>query len=318
MYIILLEKKGISFQEGNIKEEFRDNKSKILYSCYNELEDSSVGILINESNNKVIGIDISDSKYDNKGIILEEAIEEFKNEIKNLKENNKGGTIIQKIISEDEFQRHYYNDGNEIYSNRRYTIKEAKLKISGKSVVIKTYYNYSNQYFELIKLEQEALSKIRNKFVIKLKDYYFSNYKGMLIFDSCPNTLKNFKKNWPLEKIGQFLIQINETIKELDKNHINYFILSPENVCLFNGNFKLINLFPFYFLDKSKQLVLQHYSLKYINPKNDIFYNFDKKEHILFNIGALIYEMYFGELPYEIIYYNNNFYSNIKLKRLKN
>ena len=57
-----------------------------------------------------------------------------------------------------------------------------------------------------------------------------------------------------MEEIEKFLIQINEIIKEINKNGINDIIFSPENICLDNNNFKLINLFPFYDCLKNVEL----------------------------------------------------------------
>ena len=314
IYLLYYSKeRGMCFSEGKVEKEYEKNKSLISHSCENKSE----GILINESNNKIIGINIIDSRfYDEKGIFLNEAIEEFKNSINNQKENDKGRTIIQRITSYDELEKYYHFDGYELYSNKEYTISEAYSKISGKLFTVKKYYYFSKKYFHLIKEEQVAFSKIRNDFVIKLKDYYLSENISVLFFDKfLENRVKNFKKIYPLNIIKKVLIQINEIIKELDKYHINDIIFSPENLIFYNGNLKLINLIPFYKLIKDNKVILLTDSLKYINPKIN---NFDKKENILFNIGALIYEMHFGELPYKIICDEKNYYSDIKIKKLKN
>ena len=307
---------GICYSEGKIEEEFEENKSLISYSCNSRVKEPSDGILINESNNKIIGINLGFSRLSNeKGISLKEAVEDFKNKINYQKENEKSGTIIQRITSLDEFEKCYDTRGYEIYRNKEYTINISYTNISKKKFVLKTYYDFSKKYFHLIREEQVALSKIQNNFVIKLKDYYISENKSILVFDSSlKDIIKNFKHIYPLNRIQQFLTQINEIIKELDKYHINDIIFSPENLCFYCGGLKLINLFPFYKLIKDNKVILLTDSLKYINPK---IHNSDKKEHILFNIGALMYEMHFGELPYVIICDENNYYSDIKFKKLK-
>ena len=244
IYLLYYSKeRGMCFSEGKVEKEYEKNKSLISHSCENKSE----GILINESNNKIIGINIMDSRfYKEKGIFLNEAIEEFKNSINNQKENDKGRTIIQRITSYDELEKYYHFDGYELYSNKEYTISEAYSKISGKLFTVKKYYYFSKKYFHLIKEEQVAFSKIRNDFVIKLKDYYLSENISVLFFDKfLENRVKNFKKIYPLNIIKKVLIQINEIIKELDKYHINDIIFSPENLIFYNGNLKLINLILF-------------------------------------------------------------------------
>ena len=146
-----------------------------------------------------------------------------------------------------------------------------------------------------------------------------------------------YNKKYNLEQIRYFLIQINEIIKELIDKQIYDIIFSPENISITkenkidNSNIKLINLFPYY----SKNYKFKANSLKYGAPElqNENKPKYIKNEYLedsyvdkpiqkkidnysykyLWNIGVLIYEMHFGEIPY----IKDNIDNKINFKKLK-
>ena len=297
------DKKEIIISSGLI-EEIINEKTGIIHSC-NSGRGTQGGPLINPINKKVIGIHIGALKERNYnfGIVLEGPIEELKNIIKNKKKIYKTRTIPQKIQSLEKLKQKY-KIKEKIFESKEYTLYSAFL-ISGEGQVTIKEYNdtFSLKLYNYIKDELEALCKMQSKFIIELKEYYFSEHKTIFVFSYFQNILKNNKKEYSLETIEKFLIQINEIIKELDKNGINDFVFSPENICLHNQNLILINLFPFYKFLKNGELKLESESLNYIDFK---IKNFDKMTKILWNIGNLIYEMHFGELPYAKYFYLNS------------
>ena len=290
IYLLYHSSKERNLSSGLIKEVCLD--SRLVHSCYDDFG-AGGGPLINSKNKKVIGFH---DDHKNQGIFLGEPIEELKNIIKK-KRMYKIRTIPQKIESLKEFKKKY-KIKEKIFESKEYTLYSALL-ISGEELVTIKEYNdtFSFKLYNYIKDELKALCIMQNKFVIQLKEYYSSENKTIFILSYFPNILKNDIniKIYSLETIKRFLIQINEIIKELDKNGINDFVFSPENICLHNENFTLINLFPFYKFLKNGEFKLESESLNYIDSK---LQNFDKNIKILWNIGALIYEMHFGELPY--------------------
>lgn len=100
----------------------------------------------------------------------------------------------------------------------------------------------------------------------------------------------------------------------MENNQINNIVISPETIGFINNNdninsIKILDLFPYYELknllvnDENIQLKIFNYLFPESPPKytpgvsENTLNNHTKS--ILWNIGLLIYELYFGELPYQ-------------------
>ena len=288
------------FSNGTLE---HSQENRFFHTCYS-LPDSLGGPLINQSNKKVIGIhggtinSYLKSKKLKRGIVifLKEPIEEFKKLVYCKRKKSKNKDIPKRINSLKEL-RNKYEIKEKLLTNEFYTIYLGYNIDNGKKVILKEYDVLSNEkLFDYIKEELSALCKIQNKFIIKLRDYYLSTDKAIFVFDYFQFILKSIKNKFSFIEIQKFLIQINEALQELSKNKINDIVLTPENICLDNNNFKLINLFPFYRVLKEAKIKLDLNTEKYINIKL-----FDYEKRILWNIGTLIYELHFLELPKENI-----------------
>ena len=228
--------------------------------------------------------------------------------IKNMDEFNKNYIIEKELINNEEFKLCIYFNKNE---NKKYLVKEYRENfiklIKNKRILIDT--------------ERNNILKCNKKFIIKLVDYFQSKYKIFFIFEYCDKTLKDilkYKKNLTIKEIQLILIQLNEAIKYLNYKEINDLIISPENIVINDLNIyslKLLNLFPYYKLKYilSKESIVLN-SFDYLSPEYPKEYNKgisnnnnDKDEYdinlytksLLWNIGIIIYELYFGELPYK-------------------
>ena len=293
LYSIVLDD-GLCVSEGKFLD-LQNNNNEFFHTC--STRDGSLGgPLINALNNRVIGINGINRGIKNKnvGICLKESIEEFKKIVLLQYKNNTNVFTPQRINSLDDFRKNY-EIKQKILANKFYSIFSAYSIDDRKLVMVKEFNNETcEKIYDYINEEISALSKIRNKFIMKIKEYYLSKNKSIIIYNDFYVILKNIKTKLTLEEIQKFLIQINEALKELKKQNINDIILSPENICIHNNNYKLINLFPFYKALKKEQIELDTNSEKYINLNLS---DFDQK--LLCNLGTLIYEMYFQEFPLE-------------------
>ena len=192
--------------------------------------------------------------------------------------------------------------------------------------------------------EKQNIQNCSNKFLIKFVDFYESRTQKILVFEHFETTLKELlktKKVLSIEEIKTLLIQINEAIKYLNKKQINKIIISPANIGInkdniFNINsIKIFNLFPYYKLQNYLRngncncrdfiYFSPEYPNDYTNNNFDINNKTDGKEEqliinigtksFLWNLGLLIYELYFGELPFYVE--NNQIKLNLDINNLK-
>ncbi len=211
--------------------------------------------------------------------------------------------------------------------------------------------------FDLFDLERKFLKKCNNKYIIKLEkiDYkdncYQSDKKVIFVFESFETTLRNEikqKAKLNANEIRYILIQINEAIKYLNQRNINEVIVSPDTIGINKkDNFysiNLFNLFPYYKLKNNSQYMKSKFnSLLYLSPEMPT--KFNKKNYLdiqnnedlnddkiskslirtinstsyLWNIGVLIYELYFGEYPFkkDAFEKDNDVVLNLKISESK-
>ena len=160
------------------------------------------------------------------------------------------------------------------------------------------------------------MKRCNNKYIIKSFDDFIQDNKIILIIEKMDSTLKALfeeKKSFKIDEIKKLLIKLNEGIKHLDKNRINNIIVSPENIGIIKNeksntySLKLIDLYPYYEIKENlKKMNHKSKIIKYMSPEMPFLYNTSddlQKENdytlnthsksILWNIGILIYELYF-------------------------
>ena len=247
------------------------------------------------------------------------------------------------------FIQNYTITSKNILINDEYKLYEGESIKEKERVIIKEYNTEYTQQIEsidnLINLEYNYLIQCKNKLIIKIKDFYISKGKYLLILEYFDWALKDkYDKKYNLEQIRYFLIQINEIIKELIDKQIYDIVFSPENISISKENkiddsfdifyIKLINLFPYYFKNYKFKANCLKYGIPELqkdnepnNKKNDFLEDSyipyrkpvqKKMDKYLWNIGVLIYEMHFGEFPYEKDMINNEIiFKNFKKSESK-
>ena len=261
--------------------------------------------------------------YNNNDLIMDILPYEDKEEEKPTPEENKD---IQEFFIN-------YNNEKEILNNKEYSLLVCYNKIKDKKFIVKNYSeDFINQIDKsnnnyLFYIEKDHFKNFHSKYIIKLVDYYSSINKRILVFEYFETTLKEIlkeKKALTIDEIKNLLIQINEGVKHLNNKEINNIIISPENIGI-NKNLniysiQLLNLFPYYELKKnSKDDSIYCSSYFYLSPEyppeytkkfedfNDLkefkteekYIRNNNTKSFLWNIGILIYELFFGQSQFE-------------------
>ena len=177
----------INFSQGLFLD-LSDIENEFFHTCMSG-SGSSGGPLINSSNNRVIGMHsgtLIKSKSEIKkriGTCLNELIEEFKKKFFSNYKNNKDSLTPQRIKSLDDYRKKYKIKEKILY-NKFYTIFSVYSINDGKLAIVKEFNdNICERFYNYIDEEISALNKIRNKFILKLKEYYLSKDKSILIFE---------------------------------------------------------------------------------------------------------------------------------------
>ena len=295
----------------------KEKIKKINLDIYSQKWQELIDLALNDDYLKRPTIDEIYNKYFKNELIHEDS-SQFNVRNNNQKEKNYPNLPIK--INLEEFHDRY-QILEKIFSDFGYTFYSATKKGERNHVIIKQYdEEFTKKYFDYINTELSALCKVKNKFIIKLKEYVLSGQKAIFVFDYFQIN-KIFMRNERRDEkqtifiIYKFLVQIYKIINELDKYGIDDIIISSDNICIDeNDNFKLINLFPYSKFIKENKSSLKNESLKNISVK--VNYSDFSKTNLLWNIGFLLYEICFEEIPYEFFFDNNNNYK-IKLKKLK-
>ena len=212
--------------------------------------------------------------------------------------------------------------GTEKYSKKEVIIKEYKLE----------FVNKIKDHIELFALERSYFhdyNKNNFKYICKCINCYKTNEQIILVFEKFTTTLKNEllnKKVFKIEDILILIIKINELIKYFSKREIYEIVFSPETIGINKEDgdsgytLAIFNLFPYQRL-KQKTLLSEYKNKSFIYLSNDFpsdaFSNLNNYSRLtlfedevpkrmenttylnafLWNLGVLMYELYFGVLP---------------------
>ena len=238
----------------------------------------------------------------------------------------------------EEFGKNY-KKGNIILNASDFTLFSGEENESKKEVIIKEYkeefINKIKNFMNLFNFEITCFKNFNKnnfQYICKFLNCYKSDDKIILVFETFSTTLKNElikKKKFNLNEIACILIKINEMIKYFSIRQINDIIFTPETLGINkkkeSNYFSLLifHLFPYHKLKQKKIPELSNNSFIYIPPdfpisdisdKNNSYYKSKSNEKIpniisnniylkaiLWNLGALVLELFFGEIFFENI-----------------
>jgi serine/threonine protein kinase len=220
--------------------------------------------------------------------------------------------------------------------------KYKKIKIIGKGSfgnIYKVLDNETNKFYALklitivnnddlkkfeieYKKEIEIMKKIKNKYIIKLKDnFYDEAHDGYcIVMELCDGNLRNIlqkykPKGLPLKLVNKIFIQLNEALKTMINKQFIHRDLKPENILIKytdtnKTNFD-IKLTDFGFSTNEINSSIHTYSfagsVNYIAPEIETNHYNNKCD--LWSLGIILYELYTNKYIFD---------SNIPIEREMN
>ena len=244
-----------------------------------------------------------------------------------------------------------YNKGDLLLDTDEFILFSGEEKETNKNVIIKEYKpEFVNEIknnislFDIERSNYKQFNRKNFKFICKFIECYKSNEKIIFVFEKFETTLRNEmikKKEFKIEEIKCFLLKLNEMIKYFANKNIQEIIFSKDTIAINRKDelsyycLIIYNLFPYHklkniysnkeFKNNSFPYISSNFPLKNFSINSDILKNSENQESyiymknlldyspILWNIGVLIYELYFGELPFE----KDDKERTIKLKKSK-
>ena len=231
-----------------------------------------------------------------------------------------------------------YKKGELILSSDDYTLYLGEDKDTNEEVIIKEYkqefVSELKDYKDLFDIERSYFSNYNDnnfEYICELINSYKTNEKIIFVFEKFTTTLKNklIKKKFKIEEITTLLLKINEILKYFSKRQIQEVIFTPETIAINEKDnsedytLKIFNLFPYHKLkqkdirdyeNKSFFYISKDFPTDVISKSSNFSINniFDDKlpkivdnqkylQAVLWNLGVLMYELYFGELPPNIL-----------------
>ena len=247
-----------------------------------------------------------------------------------------------------------YNKGEMILDSNDFIIYSGEEKETKKNIIIKEYkpefVNKMKDNISLFDIEMSDFKKFKkknNKYICKFIECFKSKEKIIFVLEKFTTTLRNEiirKKKFEIEEIRCFLLKLNEMIKYLLNKNIIEVVFSPDTIGINRKDknsyytLNIFNLFPYHRLKQIKKdlpefkndfydYISNDFPFDIILKKEEFIDNENSSEYeykfskilsvnsaLLWNIGVLIYELYFGELPFE----KNDNKKIIKLKKSNN
>ena len=244
-----------------------------------------------------------------------------------------------------------YNKVEIILDSDEYILFSGEIKDTKKKVIIKEYkpefmINIKDHIslFDIERNNHNTFNKNNYKYICKFIECYRTKEKIIFVYEKFSTTLRNEmlkKKSFKIEEIQCFLLKLNEMIKYFTIKNIQGIILSPDTIAINRKdefsyyNLNIFNLFPYRklkqlnnetpkFKNKNFNYISSDYLVNITLIMDDSKIDNDNTDNnkstkvlidyapILWNIGVLIYELYFNELPFE-----KNNTKLIKLKKTK-
>ena len=292
----------INKSSNNQEDKDKEKNDKMIHS---NSQNFKVKIPINDNQSKSMNSKRNSSFYNHSVSNSEEDSEIFKLTMNNNDLINKDLKFEDKyeIINEENLESYFQ------------TFKIKLIDDQSSKEVYRSMFKIQKEIFgefandKKISEEVSLLSKLDSRYIIKVYECFISNKKYYLITDYCQNgslSLKLKNKNiYNENQIRYLVLQIFKAIKYLNMNNYLHIEISPEKIlidyitkdvhgdelyniklldffCPSKNNFIYNNKSP-YFCYMAPEVIEQKYS-----PTCDIW-----------SIGIILFQMFFGDLPYK-------------------
>jgi serine/threonine protein kinase len=167
--------------------------------------------------------------------------------------------------------------------------------------------------------EVSLLSKLDSRYLIKVYECFISNKRYYLITDYCEYGSLNEKlRNGNMyneSQIRYIILQIFKSVKYLNSNNFLHIEISPEKILIYNitkdshgEELYNIKLLDFFFPSKNN-LIFDNKSSFFCYMAPEVIEQKYSPTCDIWSIGIIIFQMFFGELPYKD---NNDFKEYVK------
>ena len=148
IYIIQTDNRNKSFVSQGLLNYINNN---VIFYSANLIPDYKSFYIFNLTNNKIIGINSSNPKYDNRGIFLKNVINRFINSYNNKFKMNNEINLLIKVDQVDINKEIYFLDNNGIFFNNYNNIGLKKLNKLNTEIYINGQLSEYNNYFKPVK-----------------------------------------------------------------------------------------------------------------------------------------------------------------------
>lgn len=208
--------------------------------------------------------------------------------------------FMNNIIAKGKYSEIYKtsNDKNEIYA----------IKIINKKKILETLNINSNDLENIIqeKLKLMKICEKKSESTIKIIQFINNKTNYYFVMEYCDSNLREYFQNNKFEKgldvnaIRDIFNKLNKALVVMNNNNIFHGDIKPEHILISekdenNIEFKFTDFFNFNSIIKNYSI----YTAPEIQNSTKENNSFDIKSD-LWSIGLILYELYFGKIPFEM------------------
>ena len=248
------------------------------------------------------------SSYNNRSMSNSE---EENGEIFKLASNSKSNLINKDLKFEDKYLIVTEENCETYFQTYKIKLIEEQLSKEEYRSMIKIEKEIFGEFASDKKIAEEVslLSKLDSKYIIKVYECFISNKRYYLITDYCQYGSLNEKLRkgnmYNESQIRYVVLQLLKAVKYLNTKNFLHIEISPEKILIHNitkdshgeelYNIKLLD----FFYPSSNNLIFDNKSTYFCYMAPEVLEQKYSPTCDIWSIGIIIFQMFFGELPYK-------------------